>query len=62
MVILQNDFKEPTANSTNPPQFSQQAKEAFMRHASKDGLTGEYFLDSKGFVDAIAPLGEDYVS
>ena len=62
MVIPKKDALEPTASPGDVPQFSQQAREAFMRHARKDGQTGEYYLDGQGFVDAIAPVGEDYVS
>ena len=62
MVILNDDDKEPMANLADEPQFSQQAREAFMRHARKDGQAGEYYLTSQGFIDAIAPASEDYVS
>lgn len=62
MVIQKNDAKEPMASPAHVSEPSQQAREAFVRHARKDGHMGESFLDLQGFVDAIAPAGEDYVS
>ena len=62
MVVPKSIPLEPTAGTGNVPQFSQQAREAFMRCARKDEHTGEYYLDGQSFVDAIAPAHEDYVS
>jgi hypothetical protein len=39
-----------------------QYKAEFAKHAIKDEETGEEYLGPKEFVDAIAPVDEDYVS
>ena len=62
MVILKNDALEPPANPSDVPQFSQQARDAFVRYAHEDEQTGERYLDRQSFIDAIAPANEDYVS
>ncbi len=35
---------------------------SFAQHAKKDEETGEEYMDQADFVDAIAPVDEDYVS
>lgn len=40
----------------------QQMKANFYRHARKDEQTGELFMSEEDFVNAVAPVQEDYVS
>ena len=40
----------------------EQARVEFARYAVKDEESGEQYMGQKEFVDAIAPVGEDYVS
>lgn len=42
-------------------QLPEQTRAEFMRHALKDEESGEYYMGEKEFVDAIAPMNEDYV-
>ena len=41
--------------------FPPQTRAEFMQHAIKDDDSEEYYMGQKQFVDAIAPVGEDYV-
>ena len=43
-------------------QPSDQIREEFMRHAAKDQESGELYMGEAEFVNAIAPVDEDYVS
>ncbi len=42
--------------------LSSQSKATFETHSRKDEATGESYMTEEDFVDAIAPIGEDYVS
>ena len=42
--------------------LSASTRAEFMQHALKDEESGEYYMGQEEFVNAIAPLDEDYVS
>lgn len=44
------------------PKLPAQTRADFMQHAIKDDETGEYYMGQTEFVNAIAPIDEDYVS
>jgi len=43
-------------------QITAQSKETFEKVARKDEETGELYMGEEEFVNAVAPVGEDYVS
>lgn len=43
-------------------ELSVQTKARFNKHAVKDETSGELFLGPEEFIDAVAPVDEDYVS
>lgn len=47
---------------TQDVQLSALSKETFDKNARKDEESGELFMAEEGFINAIAPEGEDYVS
>ncbi|KAI9838554.1 MAG: hypothetical protein M1819_004863 [Sarea resinae] len=59
-IQLSEGVKETLLGSTIQPQLSHQAKATFERHARKDEITGEAYMDEEDFVGAIAPADEDY--
>lgn len=46
----------------NDEQLSASTKATFVRYAKKDESNGELFMEEEDFVNAIAPVEEDYVS
>ena len=48
-------------NDEGLPQLSAQTRSDFLLHAVTDEATGEQYMGEKEFVDAVAPVGEDYV-
>ena len=62
MAALSEQVGEALLGTTDEPQLSQLTHAAFMKHAQKDDATGEYFLNEDGFIEAVAPESEDYVS
>ncbi|KAK5171728.1 mitochondrial aspartate-glutamate transporter agc1 [Saxophila tyrrhenica] len=53
--------KESLIGSESEPPASQQIRAEFSKHAIKDEETGEEYMTQKEFVDAIAPVEEDYL-
>jgi solute carrier family 25 aspartate/glutamate transporter 12/13 len=43
-------------------QLSAQSKATFDKNARRDEESGELFMGEEEFINAIAPVGEDYVS
>lgn len=43
-------------------QMSAQSKATFEKNARRDEESGELFMGEEEFVNAVAPVGEDYVS
>jgi solute carrier family 25 aspartate/glutamate transporter 12/13 len=62
MAALKEQMGEVLLGTSEEPQLSQLTRSAFMKHAQKDEATGEYFLSENGFIEAVAPESEDYVS
>ena len=42
--------------------LSAQSKSTFEKNSRKDADTGELFMNEEDFINAIAPVSEDYVS
>ncbi|KAI9374493.1 mitochondrial carrier domain-containing protein [Aspergillus egyptiacus] len=61
MTSVKEAVKESLVGTTvDEPQLSKHVKANFIRHARKDGQTGELYMTESDFVDAIAPKHEDY--
>ena len=62
MAAVGTAVKESLIGSTREPQLSTQTRATFDRHAQRDNETGELYITQDGFINAIAPEDEDYVS
>ncbi len=63
MASVKEKVKESLVGAEgDATQLTAATRADFMQHAIKDEDTQEFYLDRTGFVDAIAPPGEDYVS
>lgn len=62
MATVTEVVKESLVGTTIEPELSHEIRATFDRHAVQDGVTGESYMTEKEFVDAIAPVNEDYVS
>ncbi|KAF2751920.1 calcium-binding mitochondrial carrier protein-like protein Aralar1 [Sporormia fimetaria CBS 119925] len=60
MATVKDQVGEVLLGTTEEPQLSHLMRSAFMRHATKDQETGQYYLDEESFIDAVAPESEDY--
>lgn len=49
-------------DQTQDVKLSAQSKATFDKNARKDAQTGELYMAEEDFINAIAPVGEDYVS
>ena len=58
---LKESVKESLLGTTVEPQLSQQSRATFEKHARKDE-EGEKLMTEDDFINAIAPMQEDYVS
>lgn len=54
--------KQTFVGTTIEPELSQEVRATFDRHSIQDAATGERYMTQKEFVEAIAPVNEDYVS
>ena len=61
MATAKETIKESLIGTTQVPPLSQEVRANFMKHAKPDEQ-GELYMGSEEFVDAIAPVEEDYVS
>ena len=61
MATVKEAVKESLLGTTREPQLSQQTKVTFDQNATKDDETGEPYMTEEEFVNAIAPVNEDYV-
>lgn len=50
--------KESLLGTDDESQLNSQGRSQFMQHATKDEDTGDLYLDETGFVDAVAPVGD----
>lgn len=62
MATTTERVKESLLGVEEDPNMAQPNRSSFMQHAIKDEQTGEEYLNEQGFINAIAPEGEDYVS
>ena len=61
MATVTEAVKESLVGKVQPADLSNEARTNFLAHA-RQGDDGEMYMDKDGFIDAIAPEGEDYVS
>ena len=61
MATVTESVKESLIGKTQPADLSNEARSSFLQYAQQ-GEDGESYMDKDGFIDAIAPEGEDYVS
>jgi hypothetical protein len=61
MAAVKESIKESLIGTIEEPQLSQEMRANFVKHAKSDEK-GELYLGPEEFIDAIAPVGEDYVS
>jgi solute carrier family 25 (mitochondrial aspartate/glutamate transporter), member 12/13 len=67
MATVKEAVKESLLGSSAPEHLSTESRTTFLRFAKKDGdaadpENSELSMDRDGFIDAIAPETEDYVS
>lgn len=62
LEVAKEATKESLVGVELENQSSEQSRAEFMQYAQKDEETGEFYMNEKAFVDAVAPEGEDYVS
>lgn len=61
MATVKEQVKEKLVGTEQESQSSGHTGAEYYKHAIKDEESGEYYLTEQGFIDAIAPEGEDYV-
>jgi len=61
-VQVKEAVKETLVGSEEPVQVSAQSKARFNQYALKDSESGELFMGPTEFINAVAPVDEDYVS
>lgn len=61
MATVTEKVQEALIGTTEEPQLSQSDRGNFLKHAKTDS-EGEHYLDEEGFINAVAPHSEDYVS
>ena len=61
MATVTEAVKESLLGTIQAPDLSQEVRTSFLTNAQQ-GEDGEYYMDMEGFVSAIAPPDEDYVS
>lgn len=62
VTAVKEAVKESLIGVEEPAQASTQTKARFNQNAVKDATTGDLFLGEEEFINAVAPLTEDYVS
>lgn len=61
MATVTEKISEALVGTSEEPQLTLQTRGEFMKHAITDAETGEHYLDEERFINAIAPVSEDYV-
>jgi solute carrier family 25 aspartate/glutamate transporter 12/13 len=61
MATVTEAVKESLLGTEQPAGLSDSARARFLAHAAK-AEDGEYYMSREQFIDAIAPIEEDYVS
>lgn len=61
---VKDAVKETLLGAENVPdiKITGQSKDTFEKYAQTDGESGELYMSEEDFVNAVAPVGEDYVS
>ena len=62
MATVTATVKEALVGSTRDPQVSDQTRATFDRNSRQDEQTKEWYMTQEGFIKAVAPDDEDYVS
>lgn len=62
MATVTETVKQTFVGTTIEPELSLEVRATFDRHSIQDDATGERYMTEQEFVDAIAPVNEDYVS
>lgn len=61
MATVTESVKESLLGKIQSSDLSNEARTSFLQYAQQ-GEDGQQYMDKNGFIDAIAPAGEDYVS
>ena len=61
-ATVKEAVKETLVGVEEHAELSTKNRASFHKHAQKDPQSGEAYMTEEGFVDAIAPPDEDYVS
>lgn len=61
MATVTETVKETLVGITIEPELSDEIRATFERYSVQDEVTGESYMTEKEFVNAIAPVNEDYV-
>ena len=61
LLAVKSEVEDSIGTADEDVQFSSLARSEFMQHALRDEETGELYMDEEAFVNAVAPLGHDYV-
>lgn len=59
---VREGVKETLLGVEDETQTSDQTRSEFLKYAKKDETTEEWYMSQSEFIDAVAPVGEDYVS
>lgn len=62
MATVTEAVKQTFVGTTIESELSQEVRATFDRHSIQDDATGERYMTEQEFVNAIAPVNEDYVS
>ena len=62
MTTVTEAVKESLVGTTIEPELSQEIRATFNQHSKQDEASGEDYMVEEDFVNAIAPMNEDYVS
>jgi solute carrier family 25 aspartate/glutamate transporter 12/13 len=61
-TAVKEAVKETLIGAEEPVQLSTQTRARFNQNAIQDAASGDLFLGEEQFINAVAPLTEDYVS
>jgi hypothetical protein len=61
-TAVKEAVKETLIGAEEPVQLSTQTQARFNQNAVQDAASGDLFLGEEEFINAVAPLTEDYVS
>jgi len=62
MTTAMDAVKQSLLGTKLEPDVSLQSKATFEKHARSDDASGENYMSEEDFVNAIAPVSENYVS